>query len=252
MKNNKTVFTIKLADINIKVICLYKTTLKFCKDYLSKEKEEFTIEITENDIENENIKSIHEDIIEGRKVKKYKRNYLETLALYRKIAEKLIDYDILLFHASVLEANGEGFIFSAKSGTGKSTHARLWTEVFGKNVIMINDDKPLLKVIGDKVIAYGTPWNGKHGIGNNKSAIVKGLCFLEKNEDNSILQLDKLQAYTMLIQQSYRIDNNKKMEKILMLLDKIAFNVNMYKLKCNMEKDAPIVAYNGMKGFVTV
>lgn len=50
---------------------------------------------------------------------------------YRKIAEKLVQYDVMLFHGSAVAVDGIGYLFTAKSGTGKSTHTRLWREYFG-------------------------------------------------------------------------------------------------------------------------
>ena len=80
--------------------------------------------------------------------------------IYRKIADALVDDGVILYHGSVIAVDGQGYLFTAKSGTGKSTHTALWRELFGERAVMVNDDKPLLRVKDDQVTVYGTPWNG--------------------------------------------------------------------------------------------
>lgn len=116
----------------------------------------------------------------------YTDAYLETLAVYRKIAEWMPMYNTLLFHGSVIAVDGKAYLFTAKSGTGKSTHTRLWREYFGERAVMINDDKPLLRITQEGVFAYGTPWDGKHRLSTNISAPLAGICILRRGNDNSI------------------------------------------------------------------
>ena len=98
----------------------------------------------------------------------------------------MISYDTILFHGSVIAVDGIGYLFTAKSGTGKSTHTRLWREYFGDRAAMVNDDKPLLKITDSSVIAYGTPYNGKHRLGTNISVPLKAICILTRAADNHI------------------------------------------------------------------
>ena len=119
-------FQIKLAEISMKVYCLYQSTERFCREYLTEEEPCFEIEITQQDIEKERIYSNQNCIQEGHEVIHYSDAYLETLALYRKIAARLLDFHVLLFHGSVIAVHGEAYLFTAKSGTGKTTHTKLW------------------------------------------------------------------------------------------------------------------------------
>ena len=68
-------------------------------------------------------------------MRKYSDIYLETMAVYRKIEDKLLDYDTILFHGSAVAVDGVGYLFTAKSGTGKSTHTRLWREMLSEIVL---------------------------------------------------------------------------------------------------------------------
>ena len=86
--------------------------------------------------------------------------------LYTKICKKILgDYDGFFFHSSALALDGEGYLFTALSGTGKSTHTRNWRKLFGERVTMINDDKPIIRRIDGRFFVCGTPWMGKSDIG---------------------------------------------------------------------------------------
>ena len=88
-----------------------------------------------------------------------------------------VSFQAYLLHCAVIEYNGEGYAFAAKSGTGKSTHTRLWRELFGERAIMVNDDKPFLQITSSGVFAYGSPWSGKHGLATNVRVPLEGVCF---------------------------------------------------------------------------
>ncbi len=242
-------FKIKLADKNICVECLYPSTQKFCRDYLTEEtNSDIKVSINPADIQAEREKSEKEQISEGLSVVDYSPAYLETLALYRKIADALIEYDTILFHGSALSIDGEGYIFTAKSGTGKSTHARLWRETFGDRVVMINDDKPLIKVTDSGAVVYGTPWCGKHGLGDNISVPLRGIVSLERSKHNRIELSSSHRLLPKVLSQTYRTKNIFALQKTLVLIDRLIGIVDLYELGCNMEPDAPIVAYEGMRG----
>ncbi|MDO5336560.1 MAG: hypothetical protein Q4E89_03725 [Eubacteriales bacterium] len=208
---------------------------------------EFSVQICPSDISFEKEKSAHEDEVEGIPVRQFSDKYLETLAVYRKIARKLLEFDTLLFHGSVVAVDGTGYLFTAKSGTGKSTHTRLWRQLFGSRAVMANDDKPLLKITDNGVIAYGTPWNGKHRLGSNISIPLRAICILGRGETNHIQSILKSAAFPMLVQQSYRPSDAGDMRKILSLADRLGSNVRLYKLTCNMEQEAAWIAFEGMQ-----
>lgn len=240
--------TYKIADNIIEIISLHEEVHKLCKDYIIKENPDFSIEINQTDIDYERRKSASEDKKEGKAVRNFLDSYLETLVVYRKIAEKLLENDIILFHGSVVSVDGIGYLFTAKSGTGKSTHTKLWREYFGEHAFMVNDDKPLIKINENDCIVYGTPWDGKHHLSKNTSVPLKAVCILERSEKNHIEKITKSEAYPMLIQQVHRPCGAEKMSKLLKLIDKFSENVNLYKLGCNMDIEAAKIAYNGMKG----
>jgi hypothetical protein len=152
----------------------------------------------------------------------------------------------VLFHAAVVSHGGKGYLFLGASGTGKSTHARLWRKVFGSRVWMVNDDKPMLKVSDDGVTVYGTPWNGKHHLGCNAGAPLKAIIKLSRAPENHIRPLDKTDAFRVVLEHAYGSRDTRGMLKIMELEKRIIDVVDFYQLSCNMEPEAAIVAWEGM------
>ena len=171
--------------------------------------------------------------------------YLEELAVYRKICEKMPYYDTILFHGSVIAVDGYAYMFTATSGTGKSTHAALWRKLLGERAVMVNDDKPLLH-IGETTTAYGTPYDGKHRLSSDISVPLKAVCILERSSENHIETISKSDAYPMLLQQVYRPNDVFALRKTLTLLDKMACNVKFFRLGCNMDISAAELSYGFM------
>ena len=172
--------------------------------------------------------------------------YLENNAIHRAIADRLIEKNVLVFHGSALCMDGSAYIFVAKSGTGKSTHARLWRELYGDHVWMINDDKPMVRIDEDCIMVYGTPWNGKHGLGNNSSAPLKAIVELEQSEKNRIVPIDHVESLLVLLKYAYTSKDSTVMEKLMNIERYLLENVGFYKLSCNMELDAARIAKEGI------
>ena len=209
-----------------------------CQFYLTDSSAQWTVQVSQQDIDLERSRADRPG---------YSDAYLETLAVYRKIAEKMPEYDTFLFHGSAIAVDGKAYIFTAKSGTGKSTHARLWREMLGERAVMVNDDKPLIRVHPDgAATVYGTPWDGKHRLSSNIAVPVRAICILERSGENHIVQITKSEALPMLIQQAYRPADPIALAKTLTLIDRV--DVRFYRLSCNMDISAAELSYNTMKG----
>ncbi len=226
----------EFAGKTVEVNSLHEAVHRYCAAYRTDAPADFSVTISQEDIEFERAREEtpgHADA------------YLEELAVYRKVSEKMPYYDTILFHGSVIAVDGAAYVFTAKSGTGKSTHTALWRRLFGDRAVMVNDDKPLLHV-GDVVTAYGTPYDGKHKLSNKIAVPIKAVCILERAEENSIVKITRSEAYPMLVQQAYRPVDVVAMQKTLSLIDKMADTVGLFRLGCNMDPDAARVAYEGM------
>lgn len=229
----------RFADKKIKIISIYDDVHEYCNEYISDGEPDFTVVTTMNDIEYEKKRSAGNYFNYN--------GYLEELAVYRKIAEKMPEYNTFLFHGSAVAVDGQAYLFTAKSGTGKSTHTRLWRKLLGERALMVNDDKPLIHVDKNGAVVFGTPYNGKHHLGNNISMPLKAVCILERSDKNNIHQITKGEAYTILIQQSYRPADAAALAKTLVLIDKMSDHVTFWKLGCNMDIEAADIAYNTMR-----
>lgn len=239
-------FTLALAGKRVGVICEFDETRGFCEGYLTDEPADFTVSVSRQDLRQEWHKVCDEAKQAGTGTPIITADWLAMTVICRKTALRMLDFDTLLFHGSAISVDGQGYLFTALSGTGKSTHTGLWREYFGDRAKMINDDKPFLRITEDQVYVCGNPWNGKHGLGTNEEVPLKGLCILTRGEENVIEPITAAEAFPLLLQQGYRPDDPMAMGKVLDLLTKLSNCTGLYRLGCNMNPEAALVAYNGM------
>ncbi len=161
---------------------------------------------------------------------------------------QLLDFGGFYLHSSVVALDGKAYIFSADSGTGKSTHTRLWLEYFGKDkAVIINDDKPAIKSENGILYAYGTPFSGKNDISQNIGVPIKALCFLEQALFDEIEKLSFHEAMYKFIHQLLCSEKKEYMDKLLSYTDVFFQNIPIYNLKCTKNESAVITSYNAMK-----
>ena len=219
-------FKIKITNKVIEINAFNETTKKYCLSFLSEEEPNYVITMTREDLENETSNSADGKVYVNE----------EISALYRKIADLLVEDNIIVFHSSAICVNGGAFLITARSGVGKSTHARNLEEYIGEEFKYINDDKPLLEVSDNGVVVYGTPWNGKERISNNISAPLKAILFLNRGETNTYRKIDnKEEIYIKMLSQIYLPKEKAKREKALKVADNLLKNVNFYEI--NVTKD---------------
>ncbi len=228
----------KIADVVFNAKLLYKFTPALCKnyEYNGEEQPAFTAVITSEDIQYE--KSLAPE---------YPEDYLESLVLFRKLCDYVLsEADGIIFHSSAIMVDGEAYLFTAPSGTGKSTHARLWREVLGERAIMINDDKPIIRYIDGEFYVYGTPWNGKHRLDTNTKAKIKAICKIYQAEENTISKANVTEMLITILNQTIRPTELNKMDKLLGIIDKMLTSVKLYNLGCNISREAAELSYNVM------
>ena len=170
----------------------------------------------------------------------YCRDYL------RKIADFMPEKDCFLMHGAVIAWKDQGYLFTAPSGIGKSTHLALWKKYLGDQAEVINGDKPILKVTEEEVWVYGTPWAGKEQWQVNKKVALKGICFLERGEKNSIQKIDSFSALPFLMRQVYFTDAPQSAGKTMELLDQMLKIVPLYRMKCNISREAFECSFGAM------
>ena len=153
----------------------------------------------------------------------------------------------MLFHGSAVAVDGEGYLFTAHSGTGKSTHTRLWKQLFGDRAVMVNDDKPFLELRQEEVWLHGSPWSGKHGLDANICVPLTGLCILERGKENHIRAATIQEVLPMLQKQAYRPLDAEKESQFLALTDRLAGLAPLWKLACTKDPQAAQLAHETMR-----
>lgn len=234
-------FQIRLTEMPVGITAEHEEVMRICRKYICEEdKCVFHVSVSEDDMRKE---AEYFNTRNGDDAQQVLMWQLERSALYRKIAEEMIDHDRILIHGSALSMDGNGYLFTAPSGTGKSTHAALWRTVFQDRVVMINDDKPLVWMKDDQILVYGTPWDGKHHLSNNIGVPLKGICRIIRCAQNSIQRVSKEEGMTHLLEQTFRSSDPQRLLKTLEMLKEITEQIPVYDLYCNMETDAAITAY---------
>ena len=240
------VFTMKVAGAVAEVHSLFDSTRDYCKDYLTEETPEFTITVTSEDLAFEQADLLAEAKAEGMKPRKFTDPFLDRAAIQRQFADFLLNRNILLFHGSTVALDGCAYLFTAKCGTGKSTHTRLWREVF-PDAQMVNDDKPFLEITASGVIAHGSPWSGKHGLSENISVPLQGICILHRGPENKISPLAPEEAMEMLTAQGYCPPAPDCSQPFQHLTETLAHQVPRWRMECTKDPEAARMAREAMK-----
>ncbi len=240
MVDGGSMLYIRIADLNICIENKYPYLESLCRGYVIEPTENVDMTVSVSDEEIAHEMSVAETEVTA--------GYAEGVCAYRNICKRLpAEHGAYLFHSAVIEYGGEGFAFAAKSGTGKSTHISLWAKRFGKDVHIINGDKPIMKFEGDRLYAYGTPWCGKEGWQRNTRAPLKALCFLERSHENRIRRIGADEAVMLVFHQILSPSDLESADALFPLLDRTLCEVPCYILGCNISEEAAEVAYNAMK-----
>ncbi len=230
----------RFADRIFELKNKYAYTARLCSDYeVDATNADYVIEVGEDEIVTE-----RKDNAEN-----FPPDYLESLAIYRKICSVLAREDCFLFHAAVIEYEGRAYAFTAKSGTGKTTHISLWKKAFGDKVRIINGDKPLVRRIvidGEpEFIIYGTPWSGKEHKNINTSVKLGGICLLERAEVNFIERAGN-EAIAFLMGQMLVNKESSYLMGLMSFISDLFTYVPIYRLGVNTDVSAASVARDGL------
>lgn len=230
----------KIADVVVDMEIRSPYLIGLCADfeYCGNEPSDFTLEISKADL-----RAQHE------KYPQRSFGQAESSIVFNKLGRYLLENKRgLIFHSSAVAVDGYAYLFTAHSGVGKSTHARLWRELLGNKALMVNDDKPMLTLEDGKVYVNGTPWQGKHNLGNNVKVPVKAICSVERGRENLIEHATPSEMAVTVLQQTVRPDDGKTMSLLLELIDTVLSRVDLYKLKCTPSLESARLSYTTMSG----
>ena len=234
-------FKIKIAGRVIDVETLHTRPQAICRDYVTDGVADFQIVTTQSEIDKE--KKVCEEATMG-KCDPWD-GLAEEYTLLRLIADRFVDEGVLLYHGAAIALNGKGYIFSASSGTGKTTHINLWRKN-KPDTIVVNGDKPFIDT-GDVPMICGSPWAGKERYNTNTMVPLNAIVLLERAERNSISEIPFVEAFPYLYQQSYRPEAVEKVRKTLQMIKNLQGKVSFYRFNINnFQDDCFRVAYNAL------
>ena len=236
----------EIAGLSVCVQPLFQSTREYCKLYLTDKEAELIVTVAAEDLTLQQELLEQEAIEEGLKIRKFTEPFLERATIQRKVADELLKRNTLMMHGSTVAVDGRAYLFTAPCKTGKSTHTRLWRELFGVRAVMVNDDMPFLQITPDGVLAYGSPWSGKHGLATNICVPLQGICFLNRGEENVISPIEPDQGIVALRRQMHTPMDEELLQNALFLVDRLAEDVPLWEMYCNTEPDAAKVAYDAM------
>ena len=239
---------LKIAGYTAQVHTLFDSTGDYFRAYRTDAAPDFDLTVSREDLTFEQAELDDEARREGFRPRKFTDPFLERAAIQRGFAEFLFDRNTLLVHGSAVAVDGQGYLFAARSGTGKSTHTRLWREAFGARAVPVNDDKPFLKLHEGGITMYGSPWSGKHGLDTNIAVPLKGICLLERGPENIIRPLAPADVLPMLLHESYCPQDPEKKARFKQLAAQLSRSVPLWRMECTKDPRAALVAYAAMSG----
>ncbi len=228
---------LKLADLVIEVKSRYKLTYDVCFDYLydGDEKIDFTTYATNEQIE-----------AERKKTPEFSDAVLENTCIYRNICNEILKYNAIFIHSAAISVDERAYLFSANSGTGKTTHMNLWLDKFGERAFVINGDKPIIRMVNDTLYVYGTPWCGKEGLNRNVRIPMGAMYILERSPDNRIRRAENKEALMAVISQTTHPKNKDLLNLMFTNIGTVIEHTPVFVLGCNMEKEACEIAYGAV------
>lgn len=229
-------FNIKLANLNIHISTIYRNSVDLCRNYLIDDNlSDFNVVINQDCIDEERSNCDFD----------YSDGYLETIALYRQIGNILPIYSGLIMHGACIEYKNKGYMFVAPSGTGKTTHINLWLKHL-RGVRVINGDKPIIRLIDNKPVIFGTPWNGKERMGDNCSCILDSIIVLNRGVIDKIKEISTYECIDDLINKIYIPED--KMIECFDLVNSMFKDIKLYRLECTMNDSAFVTSFEALTG----
>lgn len=244
--NDLVKFNIKIANHVFSIISEYPLLERLFTDFLTEAHEESEIHINWDDIQ------VDADELDDNNPTCASHNIqnikLTIPKIIKEVTEKLISYDIILIHGASISYNNQAIIFSAPSGTGKTTHILKWLDRLPE-AFVVNGDKTFISANNDDqaLLVFGSPWAGKENMYSNTVVSLKAIVFIEQDYNNNIVPITFSEAFPRLIQQIYRPEDTELTRKTLNTIITFKDRVSFWLFKCNNYKeDCFEVAFNAL------
>lgn len=242
MNRQKNKFTI--AGLSVAMTTDYDRTLRQAELYKA---ENASWEYEDADV----VIELQNDMLEEKKKNEFTSlslddiEYIYTGSLFYRY---LLKHNGMMIHSSAVVVDGYAYLFSANSGTGKSTHTGLWVKHFEDKAFIINDDKPAVRKVDGEWYVYGTPWSGKTDMNVNTRVKLGAIVFLERSADNWIEEMAPAEALPKIMAQTTRkLYKEVNMDLLLTTLDELLREAPLYRMGCNISDDAVVTAYEKIR-----
>lgn len=171
--------------------------------------------------------------------------------LYKAFGDMLPLRHRIIFHGVAMKYRSAGYVFTASSGTGKSTHAFLWQRYLGRAAHILSGDKPVVSGGGEcasDVTVWGSPWGGKERIFENDSAPLRGVCLIRRGRTCSIRRVEPLEFLDTMLRQTFMPYDEPAASRALEVIDAVLTNVPLWELTCNISEDAVRTSFEALTG----
>lgn len=178
---------------------------------------------------------------------RYSEGEREYICCSAAFCRNIVRQGRFFLHASAVVYEGEAYLFSAPSGTGKSTHTAFWRQRFPDSYIL-NDDKPVIWPRKEQITAWGSPFAGKTNLQVNNGVPLKGICFLKQGKENQIQQITEDRALALMLNNTWRPKNSEQINFLLDMMEQVVAQIPIYEMSCTREMEAAELSYRVMKG----
>lgn len=150
----------------------------------------------------------------------------------------IIKYKGIMLHSSAISYKGKGILFSAPSGTGKSTQSSLWKQEFKEDVTIVNDDTPFIRNTEKTSYVYGCPWSGKTDINEQMKVPVLAVVSVRQGNENKIKELTATEGFFRIFNETKKPVESDMLDMAMDNVITFLSNVKVYELTCRPEKEA--------------
>ena len=159
----------------------------------------------------------------------------------------IIKFSGLMLHSSAISYKGRGILFSAPSGTGKSTQSSLWKKEFGDDVVIVNDDTPFIRNNEKTSYVYGCPWSGKTDLNEQMKVPVFAVVSVKQGNENKVKELSTTEAFFRIFNETKKPIESSMLDTAMDNVITFLSNVKVYELTCRPDKEAVYALKEALK-----
>ena len=175
--------------------------------------------------------------------------YSEYALLAYKVCNHLLKSGACIFHGAAFKWHEKAFIFTAPSGTGKSTQLNNWFKLYQDEIQIMNGDKPLLKIDNNRCLVMPSPWKGKEKMGiDSLSAELGGIIILRQGNINELQKLQPYESVPQLLQRIlFSVENRDQVILASKILETVITTVPVWKLINTGDMNSSILTHDEIK-----